>query len=158
MKRTIEIEVPEGKKAVWKDGRVLFIDKQPKLPKTWEEYCIATTFYKDEYFVGTNAGIIPYKKSSGRHLDYDRNLLATKEDAKAHLALIQLHRLRDCYRQGWIPTADKVSFGIARRLDGSLYIDRNMYSSRFLSFQSKEIAEEFLNNFRDLIEQARDLI
>ena len=29
---------------------------------------------------------------------------------------------------------------------------------RFLSFQSKEIAEEFLNNFRDLIEQADDLI
>ena len=33
-----------------------------------------------------------------------------------------------------------------------------MYSSRFLLFQSAEIAQEFLDNFRYLIEQAGDLI
>ena len=31
-------------------------------------------------------------------------------------------------------------------------------TSRFLSFQTEEIAKEFLTNFRDLIEQAGDLI
>ena len=39
MKQTIEIEVPEGKKAVWKEGKVVFEDLEPKLPKTWEEFC-----------------------------------------------------------------------------------------------------------------------
>ena len=71
---------------------------------------------------------------------------------------MQLHQLRDCYRQRWLPTEDKVSFGIIRRVDGCLGIDRFMYSSRFLSFQSKEIAQEFIDNFRDLIKQAGDLI
>ena len=33
-----------------------------------------------------------------------------------------------------------------------------MYGSRFLSFPNKEIAEEFLTNFRDIIERAGDLI
>lgn len=39
MKQRIEIEVPDGKKAVWKNGKVVFEDIKPKLPKTWEEYC-----------------------------------------------------------------------------------------------------------------------
>lgn len=39
MKQTIEIEVPEGKKAVWKNNKVVFEDVTPKLPKTWEEFC-----------------------------------------------------------------------------------------------------------------------
>lgn len=38
MKQTIEIEVPDGKKAVWKDGKVVFEDIKPQLPKTWKEF------------------------------------------------------------------------------------------------------------------------
>ena len=71
---------------------------------------------------------------------------------------MQLHQLRDCYRQGWTPTVDKVLFGITRRVSGYLEVNSFTYSLRFLSFQSEEIAQEFLNNFRDLIEQAGDLI
>ena len=39
MKQTIEIEVPDGKKAIWKDGKIVFEDIKPPLPKTWEEFC-----------------------------------------------------------------------------------------------------------------------
>ena len=39
MKQTIEIEVPDGKKAVWKDGEVIFEEIEPQLPNTWEEFC-----------------------------------------------------------------------------------------------------------------------
>ena len=39
MKQTIEIEVPDGKQAVWKDGKVVFEDIKPQLPNTWEEFC-----------------------------------------------------------------------------------------------------------------------
>ena len=39
MKQTIEIEVPDGKKVVWKDGKVVFEDIKPQLPKTWENFC-----------------------------------------------------------------------------------------------------------------------
>ena len=35
MKQKIEIEVPDGKKAVWKGSKVVFEDINSNLPKTW---------------------------------------------------------------------------------------------------------------------------
>ena len=54
-------------------------------------------------------------------------------------------------------------FGIISHFDFYSYkynygIITNITTPRFLIFQSKEIAQEFLNNFRDLIEQASDLL
>lgn len=158
MKQIIEIEVPEGKKAVWKEGKVVFEDLEPKLPKTWEEFCKNNPISDKEACIKYNGNINTIQHYRPRDYMLDKNTLPSEQAAKQHLALMQLHQLRDCYRQGWIPTVDKVSFGIIRRVGGDLDTYRFTYSSRFLSFQSEEIAQEFLNNFRDLIEQAGDLI
>lgn len=157
MKQTIEIEVPYGKKAILKDNKIVYEDINPQLPKTWEEFCNQVKVY-GEYYIDLNSSIKENDDDYYRDPLFDRGILPSKEAAKQHLALMQLHQLRDCYRQRWLPTKDKVSFGITRRVDGYLDIDRFMYYSRFLSFQSKEIAQEFIDNFRDLIEQAGDLI
>ena len=161
MKQIIEIEVPDGKTAIWKDGRVYFIDKPLKLPKTWEEYCKANPLCTEEYYIGGNSEIVPFRKSviGERDDTLERNLLATEEDAKAHRALMQLHRLRDCYRQGWKPNfaEDSQKWYILKNHD-KLSVDWNISYSVFLNFQTREIAEQFLNNFKDLIEQAGDLI
>ena len=127
MKQTIEIEVPDGKKAVWKDGKIVFEDIKPKLPKTWEEFC---------------------KQNKVK-------IKATEQ----HLALMQLHQLRDCYRQGWIPNHEENSkkWSITK-FKNKLYACSACHYSSFLSFQTEEIAEQFLTNFKDLIEQAGDLI
>lgn len=158
MKQTIEIEVPDGKKAVWKNGTIVFEDIKPKLPKTWEEFCKKNKINEGEYYVGSQSGVVEVLVGIPRRNTFDRNILPNKKAAEHHLALMQLHQLRDCYRQGWTPVVDKSSFGIVRSVAGYLEIYRFMRSSRFLSFQSEEIAQEFLNNFRDLIEQAGDLI
>ena len=160
MKQTIEIEVPDGKKAVWKEGKVVFEDIMPKLPKTWEEFCEQNEVRDGEYYIGSLSDLVDVmaENYSHRRETLDRNLLPNKQAAEQHLVLMQLHQLRDCYRQGWIPTLDEVSFGIIRRVGGDLDTERFMYSSRFLLFQSEEIAKEFLDNFRDLIEQAGDFI
>lgn len=101
MKQTIEIEVPDGKKAVWKDGKVIFEDITPKLPKTWEEFCKQSEEKENEYYISNCCFI---RESLGnRQKDTDRNVLPNKQAAKQHLALMQLHQLRDCYRQGWKP-------------------------------------------------------
>ena len=71
---------------------------------------------------------------------------------------MQLHQLRDCYRQGWIPTLNTTSFGIIRRVEGDLEVEKFIFSSKFLSFQYAKMAKDFLNNFRYLIVQAGDLI
>ena len=157
MKQTIEIEVPDGKKAVWKDNKVVFEDIESQLPKTWEEFCSQNPVKNIEYYIDAHCNTTGQGPCI-RDIYEDKNMLPSKQAAEQHLALMQLHQLRDCYRQGWIPTVDKVSFGIIRKVEGDLDTDIFMYSSRFLSFQSLEIAKEFLDNFRDLIEQAGDLI
>lgn len=153
-----EIDVPDGKKAVWKDGKVVFEDAERQLPKTWEEFCDQNKIKEGENFINDCCYIReanPYK----RHDSYDRNILPNKKAAEQHLALMQLHQLRDCYRQGWKPdcSEDSQKWYILKNHD-KLSVDWNISYSVFLNFQTKEIAEEFLNNFRDLIEQAGDLI
>ena len=165
MKQTIEIEVPNGKKAVWKDGKVIFEDIKPKLPETWEEFCYDYKIQEEECYINTDAEIKKAVSSRNRLIYGDSNVLPNKQAAEAHLALIKLHQLRDCYRQGWVPGYTNISdkFCINRYFD--YYSRKHNYeiivriaNSYFLSFQSKEIAQEFLDNFKDLIEQAGDLI
>ena len=129
-----------------------------ELPKTWEEFCKNYKVQKEEYFIDSDSDITVVS-SSGRLMDSDQNLLPNRQAAEAHLALMQLHQLRDCYRQGWKPDWEKeeLKWCIDKR---KIYlIITSSYSySKFLSFQSKEIAELFLDNFQDLIKQAGDLI
>ena len=158
MKQTIEIDVPDGKKAVWKDGQVIFEDVTSGLPTTWREFCNKFPVSNMEYCIKINSHIIKLV-SSERDEREDRNILPNEKAAEQHLALMQLHQLRDCYRQGWEPNwkGDDYKWCISNRCN-ILYIDFCIFLPNFLSFQSKEIAEEFLNNFIDLIKQAGDLI
>ena len=126
MKQTIEIEVPDGKKAVWKDGNVVFEDINPQLPNTWEEFCKNYPIKSAEYFIDDLSQILE-SVWTARDIYEDQNKLPNHDAAQAHLALMQLHQLRDCYRQGWVPTADKVSFGIIGRVGGRLDIDRFLF-------------------------------
>ena len=128
------------------------------LPKTWQEFCYSNDRKPNEAFISNGSEINCITEQHERKFYQDRNLLPSKQAAEQHLAYMQLHQLRNCYRQGWEPEVDKVSFAIIRSVDGRLDVDRFMYSSRFLSFQSKEIAEKFLHNFRDYIQRAGDLI
>lgn len=129
-----------------------------ELPKTWEEFCENYPKGEQERTINTYSVSV----SSGRgHRDAhtDKNSLPSKEAAEAHLALMQLHQLRDCYRQGWVPdwSNNDLKFGIVTN-GKKASIGTGISFNYFLSFQSREIAEQFLENFRDLIEKAVDLI
>ena len=164
MKQTIEIEVPDGKKAVWKDNKVIFEDIKPQLPKTWEEFCEQNNIKKSEYYLDATSCIILIPDGK-RCSSSDRNLLPSKEAAEQHLALMQLHQLRDCYRQGWVPDlADgSTKYCIERYYDSDTRSIKHKVvslsrTSTFLSFPTNKLAEEFLTNFHDLIKQVGDLI
>ena len=114
---------------------------------------------KGECFIDLYGDTLEQGEGVDRSYVYDRNTLPNKQSAEAHLALIKLHQLRDCYRQGWKPnlTIPESIFAIFCT-KGKYSVEEFIYSSEFLSFQSKQLAQEFLNNFRDLILQAGDLI
>ena len=120
------------------------------LPKTWEEYCVKH---------GENSDMI---KAS---LDYaytviNNYIFSDYKQAQAYIAMIKLHLLRDEYRQGWLPdwedeNQDKY---VILSSKGERYVAYCQSISRFLAFQDKKRANEFLTNFRDMIELAGDLI
>ena len=165
MKQTIEIEVPDNKKAVWKDGRVIFEDIKSQLPKTWKEFCEQNKVREGEWYFNECGDLVDVEKSYIRDENNDRNMLPSMQAAEQHLALMQLHQLRDCYRDGWLPNLkdDSDKYGIERLCNP---VSRNIelrvawYDTvcTFLSFPTFELANEFLTNFRELIEQAGDLI
>ena len=153
-----EIDVPDGKKAVWKDGKVIFEDVTSRLPTTWREFCNKFPVSNMEYCIKINSHIIK-SVSSERNKTSDRNVLPSKQAAEQHLALMQLHQLRDCYRQGWKPDcSDDSKKWCILKYCNKPSIDFYYGRIEFLSFQTKETAEEFLTNFRGLIEQSGDLI
>lgn len=165
--RTIKLSFEKAKEFYNKGGELkdlalsAFTEKELQeieLPKTWEEFCSTHKTKKEECYIQLNSGIKQDNSIKDRHPEFDRNILCNEASAKAHLALMQLHQLRDCYRQGWVPNLhyNEIKFCINKNPDYNITSYYN--TSKFLSFQYKEIAEEFLNNFRDLIIQAGDLI
>ena len=116
-----------------------------KLPTTWEDYIEKCK--KWHIIVGTE--------------DY--------EDKNPQIAAVKkLILLRDFYNNNWKPdwkemVEDKFSIikNYIKETDEYKYDVEGKYSptySTWLVFKSKKLADEFLNNFRELIEEAGDLI
>ena len=128
------------------------------LPKTWEDFCYNYKI-QNEYYIGADSIIRQVSLDNFRLPCRDSNLLPNRQAAEAHLALIKLHQLRDCYREGWEPNwnNDCNKYIIVKNRDKYVVFGGN-WTNQFLSFQDRERAEEFLTNFRELIEKAGDLI
>ena len=159
MKQTIEIEVPDGKKAVWKNGKVVFEDIKP-LPKTWDEFCKNYPTRKTDCYIDTCCGLRGIREEGKRHVACDRNILPRKQAAEAYIALMQLHQLRDVWREGWVPdwTEDNQRKYVICNLDGEFSIKIRYTNRYFLAFQDEKRAYEFKDCFIDLIRKAGDLI
>lgn len=106
--------------------------KYGNLPKTWEE------------FVARGNCIASWKYTL----------------PKKYESLYKLEKLRDCWRQGWKPNwnDEKQAKYCICYFQGKFKISELYETRYFLSFPTMEIAEKFLMCFRDLIEQAGDLI
>ena len=120
------------------------------LPRSWEEFVESTKFTFNgslEFINGFGQwsnGCLPNKSIGESSKIWDK-----------HVALFQLEQLRDCWRQGWKPKEHELVYTIKFSVCLAVY---QFNSREFLSFPTKEMAEEFLKCFRDLIEKAGDLI
>ena len=120
-----------------------------RLPKTWEEY---RKMKGDEGEKANAALNFAYTSINSAFPDY--------HDTQKHIALIKLHLLRDEYRNGWKPDWKNGNQGkyVIESSEGEFYVAKYKHISSFLAFQDEITANEFLINFRGLIEQAGDLI
>ena len=132
-----------------------------RLPKTWQEFCEQNEVKIGECYLDDCCGLIEADDDGNtRDKVNDRNILPSKQAAKQHLALMQLHQLRDAWREGWLPDwkDDNQRKYVVYNPEGEFTIGYFTITRRFLSFQDEKRAEEFKKCFIDLIKQAGDLI
>ena len=133
-------------------------EKQNELPKTWEEFC-ERNCVKDEYFINNASSLICVSGNS-RNPITDKNICISGQEAKAFLALMQLRQLRKAYIKDWKPDWEneyKYKYGI-NFSSNKLMVLEWCETSCTLSFPTEELANQFLTNFRDLIEIAKPLL
>lgn len=159
--KEIKINCPEGFEVDKENSTFECIRFKPiknKLPKTWEEFCKSHPI-KEGYYIDSDSRISPYRRDS-RSSENDRNLLPSKELAEAMLALCQLIQLRDCYNDGWTPdwTITNNKYNIIPHKNVIISAECNWSDNRILAFKTAELCDQFLENFRDLIEVAKPLL
>ena len=121
-----------------------------RLPKTWDEYCAKHGEVGDKIKASLNTA----------YMTINKYVFSDYKQAQAHIALMKLHLLRDEYRQGWKPdwrNVDESKF-VIEMVANELSINNYGITRYSLSFQDEKRADKFLTNFRDLIEEAGDLI
>ena len=88
-----------------------------------------------------------------------KNLWPTKELAEAALALSELMQYRQRWIGDWEPdwTIPKDKYSIIQYV-GNLDKGEFVYLHKKLSFPSREMRDDFLNTFKDLLETAKPLL
>ena len=121
-----------------------------RLPKTWDEYCAKHGEVGDKIKASLNTA----------YMTINKHIFSDYKQAQAHIAKIKLHLLRDEYRNGWKPDWKdcKHKKYVIQSSEGEYYVDDYYNISTFLAFQDEKQANEFLTNFRELVEEAGDLI
>lgn len=153
---TKEIILPEG----WEidkveNNKIILKESKKELPKTWDE-CANILSRRVCERIDSDGSIKPVYESSVWIVC--KNLLPLKL-GKPMLALHQLLVCREVYRQGWKPdwlsSEVKHCIGVS---SNKIYSSPSVSCNFILSFQSGEIRDKFLENFRDLIEEAKELL
>lgn len=126
----------------------------PTYPNTWEK-----CFSKETVSCVDNHSCI-LSEFNVKPSQFTKNRVNTKAQAQAILALTQLLMCRDAYRNGWNP--DLSQKRQIRR--ASLIVEHGEWSQAYywsqaeiFSFEKKEQAQAFLENFKDLLEQVKPL-
>ena len=158
--KKLKINIPEGyeidkEKSTFEE--IVFKkveDSFSKLPKTWEEYCKQTKGYTSYYSYSINENTYETK------FDGFYNEFFTKERVKQYVALGKLLQLRDY----WVGDLKSDLHGFVTTIYNfedeirSASIPKERGSNYSLTFPTREMAQKFVECFKDLIKEARPLI
>lgn len=158
--KEITIQIPDNCELI-KDGDTYIVKDKNDKPRSWEEYCKMYPNMKGEYYINFNSQLTIVCDDSSRNYTHDKNLLSSKEEAEAILALIQLRQLRKVWVGDWKqPNSHSIIYVIKYDLDTNKVrlASGNFWGSCTLSFPDDKMAEDFLNCFKDLCETAKMLL
>ena len=158
--KELKIQIPEGYEIDKENSsfeKIVFKKKENTKPRSWEEYC-KNNEYKEVWYVNEDSNI-GWCHLMYRPISKDKNTLPTKELAEAFLAMMQLMSLRQAWIGDWEPdwsNADKKWCIVFEECE--LNVEYFYSTSYPLFFQTEEMATDFMNTFKDLLEIAKPLI
>ena len=155
MEKELKIEVPKGyeidkekstfEKIVFKKVE----DPFSKLPKTWEEYCKHTKGYTSYY--GDPIDDDTHETKFSKFY----NEFFTKERVKQYVALGKLLQLRDYWVKDY-EFEDAIRINVSK--EGVIVTTECGINDGVLTFPTREIANEFIDCFKDLLYDAMPLV
>ena len=156
--KTKEIILPEG----WEvdeveDGKIVLKEKKKELPETWEE-CFDKLEDKDWVNNWSEVTIIKRKLTPEKE---NKNILPAGF-GKPILALCQLLVCRNAwwkqlhYKPNWLDHNEKKY--CVHAIDGYVTWSTHSQFPRILAFPTQEVCKEFKEAFKDLIEEAKELL
>lgn len=154
--KTFTVSIPEGYEIDQENSTPFSIvfkkEIKPIRAMKWEDTENITGFYIN------NTSVLSGKLVTTATED-NRNIWPTRELAEASLALCQLVRLRDNWRDGWVPDYNCGNSKHHIEINGNdLLLTIHYYNQSILSFESVEIAHAFLEQFHNLITTAKPLL
>ena len=153
----VKIQIPDNCELI-KDGDTYIVKEKDNKPRSWEEFCENYPVKDAEYYIDGDS-IISNCGNHSRDKTFHRSMCTSKKEAEAFLALMQLRQLRKAWVGDWDQKYCKYSYFISVKLaDKSIITDVTNSRQYPLSFPNKEMAEDFLDCFRDLCETAKILL
>ena len=157
--KELKIEIPIGyeidkEKSTFE--KIVFKKKDTK-PRSWKEYF--------EQYKNTPCYELGFDVNNGywnKPTMYGDGCCAvsSKELAEAFLAMMKLMSLRQAWINNWEPNwkNNSISIWCVISQECKVKVDNFYTTAMPLSFPTKEMAEDFMNCFKDLLEVAKPLI
>ena len=143
------------------DGKLYAVKKKPKYPKTYEECC--EVLDKSPILNCPNLCICERHPQT---FEMQEHFSFRKEMNETHINFLKLLTCRDAYwkiageemglGKPWEPTTDPV-YGITRTCN-LICTSKRCGKSQLLEFPTEEMRDAFYENFKDLIEQCKELL
>lgn len=166
-KRIIQIDLITAKEWYKQGGDLrkialqVFTEKElQSLPKSWEEYCKINPYLKanKEVYITSNGTVTPIFSSCSMRKGFP-GVIPSKERAEQFLVLNKLLQIRDYYNQGWTPdwTEETSKYSI-RVFENKLDFRTSTYAHGIFTFKTKELRDEFFDNFHEDLEFIKDFL
>ena len=160
--KELKITIPEGceidkEKSTFE--KIVFKKKENTKPRSWEEYLELNTGF-DGAGINWNCGGV---QTTGLH--HRGKAIVPTHLAQPFIAMMQLMSLRQAWIGNWEPDWNEPDWNDETRVKWNIICLQNqvclcdtLIKSRVLSFPTKEMAIDFMNCFRVLLEIAKPLI
>lgn len=156
----MKINIPEGyvidkEKSTFEE--IVFKKKDDK-PRSWEEFCNARRDGNNNFIKAfcIDGSSVNETKDGGYRC---KTLFYSRKEAEAFLALMQLRQLRKAWVGDWEPDWTSTSSkGIITCYRNETIVTLLSCYSGVMSFPTDDMAHEFFECFKDLLEQAKILL